>query len=364
MRTLLKHSAHSFLLCITAFVVGCGTETVQPDAAVPDVVAVDVPADKAVVDVMPPPPDVAEIVSQIYGPCRSDNGCETGLTCRTEATDGFPGGECNRECTSNDDCVLVPNDGSSPSDAWCPPSVGGRPRMCMRVCLNGIACQRRGYTCRTFNANEPDPVRACVPVCTDESCVTGTTCEHESGRCRPAGTMPVGRTIGQTCEPEVRMGVPTPPREMQCVSGLCNADWQPDSRGNRYYTGWNGGYCSARCILPVGFNSSDFWGEPMLPQANCPTNSLCLAFAGSFSRGDLGVCYQSCTANSDCRADQGYFCQKTIQLSATNTRRFTNGFCTPVNCLNTMTPCPDGLTCRRNNTGTAGSCVPPTMTVP
>lgn len=350
---------------VLALGAGCGSTTSNPTpdagggndvAVMPDAsgdgqtggdASQDVPADEP----KPMKP------SQIYGPCNADSQCEDGLTCRTEAASGAPGGECNVACTSDEDCVLRPSDGSAAIDGWCQPTSDGSPRRCLRVCANGIDCERAGYTCRVFNSGQLNQVRACISVCTDDTCTHNTVCDHQSGRCIARGTTPTGRTLGQTCEPTVRAGSPTPPAEQQCVSQLCQADWTPDSRGNRYYTGWNGGYCISRCILPAGFNSSTFWAETTLPQSNCPMGGICFP-SSTLARGDIGVCYQGCTTNADCRADQGYFCQKTVQLSATNIRRYQNGYCVPVNCLNTMTPCPMGFTCRVNAAGNQGQCIP------
>ncbi len=341
-------------LCIAALVgafAACSSSTPQPtpDAATEAAVMPDAAADT--------PP--ARPASDIYGPCRSTMECAAGLTCRTEAESGLSGGECNRTCMTDDDCVLQPSDGSAPVDGWCQPSVNGGPRLCARVCTNGIDCERSGYSCRTFNSGQLNQVRACVGICTAESCVDGNVCDLDANRCRPRNAPATGRTLGQSCLPSTRAGVMAP-EAMRCRSDLCNPDWSPDSRGNRFYTGWNGGYCQSRCILPAGYNSSNFWGEMMLPQANCPQGGLCLAFSGSLARGDIGVCLKSCNSNADCRASEGYFCQKTVQLSASNTRRYSNGYCIPVNCANTATPCPTGLTCRMNANGT-GSCIPPAM---
>lgn len=361
--SILSRSFGSTLL--VAALAGCGSETTSPDAstvdATPDVAA----------DTTPPPADVTPDKppaqsSLIYGPCRATAECAEGLTCRTEAETGSPGGECNRTCASDKDCVLIPGDGSPPIDGYCPAAVGSAPRICQRVCANGIDCERDGYTCRVYNAGMLNQIRACIPVCTDESCVNNTVCDHDSGRCTPRGAMLTGRTLGQTCTPEMRPGSPTPPASAICRSGLCQADFTPDSRGNPFYTGWNGGYCVSRCILPQGFNSSTFWGAAGmtvdLPQASCPMGGVCLP-ASSYARGDLGTCYKGCVNNTDCRAAEGYFCQRSIQLSATTSRRFSNGFCIPVNCMNTMTPCPTGFDCRRNTNG-SGSCIPAMMATP
>jgi hypothetical protein len=345
----------SMVAALSGLAMGCGTTTTTPDAmadAQGPEAAVEAGADAAPDKVEPP-----KEPSDIYGECDDDSECGEGLTCNTEAMTGFPGGQCNRTCTSDDECVLRPSDGSAPVDGWCRPAVGTAPRTCARVCTNGIDCERDGYTCRVFNANQLNQVRACVPVCTAASCVNGTTCNGDTGLCRPAGSMPVGRGIGQSCEPTMRPGSPTPPAEMQCRSQLCNAEWNPDTRGNRFYTGYNGGYCLSRCILPAGYNSSNFWPEMLLPQANCPAGGICLP-DGTLTRGDPGLCLKGCMADSDCRAAEGYFCQKRRQVTQTMFRTYQNGFCIPVNCVTAATPCPMGFTCRRNTAGTAGTCIP------
>ena len=350
---------------VAAALAACGGETASPDAATADVTPVDAAPDVApdLVEVDKPPPQS----SLIYGPCRADAECAEGLTCRTEAASGISGGECNRTCTGDKDCVLILPDGAGAVDGWCPPAVGSAPRTCVRVCANGVDCERpEAFTCRVYNAGTLTEVRACIHVCSETSCINGNVCDHESGRCRPMGTPPTGRTLGQTCQPETRTGSPTPPPDRICRSGLCQPDFNPDSRGNPFYTGWNGGYCLSRCILPEGFNSSTFWGKPgmtvPLPQANCPMGGVCLP-SSSYARGDLGSCYQGCTTNTDCRASDGYFCQRQIQLTQTTSRRFANGFCVPVNCTTAATPCPSGFSCRRNTNG-SGSCIPAMMASP
>jgi hypothetical protein len=358
MRTLRSVSVFAAIVGLAA---GCGTTPATPPTpdATPDVAAEAGPDDaaEAGADVAPDRARPPMAPSDIYGPCNADAECVDGLTCNTEAMTGFPGGQCNRTCTSDDDCVLRPSDGSAPVDGWCRPSVNGSPRVCARVCANGIDCEREGYTCRQFNPGALNQVSACVAVCTEASCVNGTTCNNDTGLCRSAGSTPSGRGLGQSCEPSMRPGSPPPPADQQCRSQLCNAEWNPDSRGNRFYTGYNGGYCISRCILPAGYNSSDFFPGTMLPRANCPEGGVCFP-ERTLTRGDPGVCFKSCTTNADCRASEGYFCQRRVQLSATNVRNYQNGYCIPINCANMATPCPMGFTCRRNAAGTAGACIP------
>lgn len=387
-RRSMLHLSKALGLCVVvSLAAACGSETAQapvdsgtpdqgsldvghPDGTAPDGTAPDASTDDvaqadggrdAAPDARPP----LKTPSQLYGPCNADAECVEGFTCRTEADTGAPGGECNHECRTDDDCVLFPADGSNPVDGYCAAAAGSAPRRCLRVCLNGIDCERDGYTCRVFNANQVNEVQACVAICTDDSCVNGTVCDSESGRCRTPGFRPVGRTVGQTCAPAMRGTEPATPPEMQCRSENCNADWLPDSRGNRFYTGWNGGYCLGRCILPQGYNSSTFWNMTTLPQANCPSGSICYP-NGSLSRGDQGVCLKECHNNGECRGMDGYICQQSVSLSATNIRRYMNGYCIPQNCANAATPCPTGLMCRRttrSDGSVTGACVPPTPTM-
>ncbi len=329
------------------------------DGAAPPVTdaggAVDTPAaDTGPVDAGRPP----RTAQPLYSACAATSECETGLTCLTEAESGLPGGVCNRTCTTADDCVLfLP--GTPPIDGVCLAANAQGQRYCARICANGVDCEREGYSCLTQNPGRLNEVRICIGVCTDRSCENGTTCDRHSGRCIPAGTMPPGRGVGETC---LRTLDPMSTPSTRCRSDLCQAEVVPDSQGRPVYTGYNGGQCIARCILPQGYNPSTLWDEPTLPQSNCPDGSICFV-NGSLARGDLGICLDACTTNSDCRADQGYFCRKSVRLSATNTRRFDNGWCTPVNCLDTMTPCPSAFRCetRAASGGMTGVCVPRAM---
>jgi hypothetical protein len=336
-----------------ATLLGCSDSTTPPaDAGPADTGQVDAgSADTG-------PADAGRMMREpqgIYGECVADAECGEGLRCFTERETGLPGGYCNRECTSPDDCVRE-EPGVPPIDGFCQAADANGRRYCARVCANGQDCERNGYTCIQQNANTLNAVRVCIAVCTPTSCTDGTTCDGNSGRCRATGATLTGRTIGERC---LANRDPASTAENRCRSELCNPEVTTDSRGVPFYTGFNGGQCVGRCILPQGYNPSTFWDETRLPQGSCPSGAICFP-NGSLARGDLGVCLDECSQDSDCRTAEGYFCRKTIQLSTTNTRRFDNGWCTPINCVNTATPCPTGYMCeRRTSQGTTtGACIP------
>lgn len=340
------------------FAVGCSDEVANPtpvDAGV-DAPAVDAPAVDAPVEAGRP----MRNPQPLYGPCDSAAECRDDMICRRAADTGFPGGQCNRECTRDDECVLFPA-GAKPIDGYCQPANSEGRRYCARVCANGIDCERDGYTCQALNAGTINAVNVCIPVCTASSCIDGTVCNFETGRCRAADAPALtGRTLGQSC---VANADPAMTPATVCQSGLCNPQVVRDSMGAPFQTGSNGGFCVSRCILPQGYNSSNIWTDMELPRGNCPENGICF-ISRTYAEGDIGTCLQSCTQDTDCRASEGYYCRKTFQLSATRTRTFTNGFCSPINCAATTGThtCPSGYTCRRTMSGTTvvGNCVPAT----
>ena len=346
-----------FASSLLTFALGCSSEVANPppadagaDAPAVDAPAADVPAADAGRPMRNPQP--------IYGACDSAAECRDGLLCRRAADTGLPGGQCNRECSRDDECVLFPS-GGKPIDGSCLPADRSGQRFCARVCANGIDCERDGYTCIGINAGTINAVNVCTPVCTAASCIDGTVCNFETGRCRPADAPPLtGRTLGQSC---VANADPAMTPATVCQSSLCNPQIVRDSMGAPFQTGSNGGYCLSRCILPQGYNSSDIWSGMDLPRSNCPEGGVCF-ISRTYAEGDIGTCLPSCMQDSDCRASEGYFCRKTFQLSATRSRTFNTGFCTPINCAATTgtRTCPTGYTCRRTMQGTAvvGNCIP------
>ncbi len=292
----------------------------------------------------------------IYGACRSNLDCVEGLSCSTEADQGMPGGQCNHACTRDDDCVLFPP-GGAPVDGYCAPADRMGRRICMRICVNGLDCERDGYSCTILNARTLNEVKVCVPVCTDATCSDCTTCNRDIALCRSTTAAPLpGRAIGESC---LASNNPMVTPATRCRSERCLAESASDSMGRPTYSGWNGGTCFSQCILPSMYNSSTFWPEPMLPRGNCPERSICVP-NGSLAEGDLGICLLECRQDSECRRNQGYFCRKSFQLSATRTARFENGYCVPINCRAAGMTCPTGFTCRMNS-ATSGTCIPATM---
>lgn len=359
------------LLAVAGFMlpIACSSSTTPPaDSGQPPVdnAPIDAtPADTTPVDVAPVDTTAPDVVvprepQPIYSPCRNNSECMEGLTCDTETATGISGGICNRTCATDSDCLLDAFAGRTAVDGYCNTNPTTRARYCSRVCENGLDCERDGFTCQTLNAGRFNQVKVCIPVCTGTSCVDGNVCERESNLCRPTGyDMGPGRHIGDTCTaPNTSASMPS----NQCYSGFCNPEAVPDSMMRPVPTGFNGGQCIGRCILPTGFNPSTIWPEAALPQSNCPTGSVCL-FNGTLARGDLGVCLDECNTNADCRTNQGYYCRKSIRLSSGMTQTWTNGWCTLIDCANAATPCPTGYMCRTSTSGTTttGRCIPATM---
>jgi hypothetical protein len=121
-----------------------------------------------------------------------------------------------------------------------------------------------------------------------------------------------------------------------CLSVNCRRDTNAAGAP----TGWANGMCVRNCILPAGYNTSNLWPEPSLPQGDCPAGGICFP-EGSFTRGDRGLCYRGCVDPADCRP--GYTCRAGFMLTG-GPVTFDNGICVPIDCSREM--CPAGYTCR------------------
>lgn len=169
-----------------------------------------------------------------------------------------------------------------------------------------------------------------------------------------------GRVLGESCVLSGRNGSSPTNR---CLTDICIPESNPDSMGHPTYTGWNGGYCSANCSLPAGFNTMRYFDGSLLPQSNCSMGAICLPGRGAvgtdgvFPAGQPGDCFVECRTDTDCRRSEAYYCKRAFR-TATSTVTFTNGVCVPVDCANTAMLCPTGYRCVRSMSGTTGTCVP------
>lgn len=253
--------------------------------------------------------------SELFGPCQQDGQCPgEGAVCR-RASEGWPGGYCTVPCEDRTPCDY------RGVYHHCATRSGETQAYCERRCLNGIDCGREGYSCE---GELPPSGGVCIAVCSsDAQCGAGTTCNRFSGQC--VTTPPVGAVTGEGCA-----------RAEDCQSGRCVGEL--DAAG--VPSGWVGGYCVGNCVLPPGYNTSEFFSGSELPSGSCAGDAVCLPNE-SYARGDLGTCYDQCRSADDCRA--GYTCLQRIQLSQDRASFYENGLCVPADCA--RTPCPSGYEC-------------------
>ncbi len=330
---------------ISVFAVACTTPPPPSPDASDDAAAADV-----VVDTPDPPYN-----SPLFGRCRSNDDCQAGSTCQTEAGSGWSNGFCTRTCTTSQDCEAGASAGTF---GFCGQHNGQQ--ICLRECLNGFDCGRVGYTCLQYDPADTREMalRVCRPSCTDTSCVQGTRCNPWTGNCQPTSATfpPAGQDIGESCTQTGAMN--------NCRSGDC----VPAQNSRGVYTGWNNGYCSSACTLPFGWNSSTLWPETTFPRGNCPMGSICFPDGDpGIAERDPGTCFHECRSDADCRANEGYTCRRTFTRG--NNRPFTwqNGVCWPRSCdpaPGAMDTCPANFYCEAQRrvqggtTTTVGVCRP------
>jgi hypothetical protein len=120
----------------------------------------------------------------VGGPCDADADCGEGGACIPEegrdGPTGFQGGYCiSLGCSQNTPC---------PAGAGCY-EIGNNETACLASCSGNDDC-RPGYAC--------DPVGACLPSCTDDSCPEGQVCGDE-GICREPPCTPQSCGAGTVC---------------------------------------------------------------------------------------------------------------------------------------------------------------------
>jgi hypothetical protein len=82
---------------------------------------------------------------------------------------------------------------------------------------------------------------------------------------------------------------------------------------------WPGGYCRSFCVAPAAPAA----GAP-LDAGDCPRGSACLP---TYRATGVGLCLRACTADSDCRVAEGYYCRRDFAGVSTST-----GVCAPPHC--------------------------------
>jgi len=267
-------------------------------------------------------------MSDLFEACQADWQCPgEGAVCRS-AIEGYPGGYCTVPCSDR-----------TPCDTFgvyhhCATRQGEDQAYCERRCLNGLDCGRDGYTCV---GELPPSGGFCIGVCqNDEQCGGTSVCDPYSAQCAETPTE-TGAITGEPCADNDA-----------CRSGQCIAE---ESEGGNP-TGWIAGYCVSNCILPLGYNNSDFFAGDALPNGGCPGDAICWpADTASTAQRDLGRCFDQCTADGDCR--EGYTCLQEIGLGGGGTSTYSNGLCVPGNC--SADGCPSGYTCQPVPDGRGGT---------
>lgn len=301
--------------------IACGGDDAPADTGISIDMGTDSVADTAPEDTGPAP------MSFLFGPCVEDAQCPGAGFCRT-AEDGWPQGSCSTGCvdrTPCDDDVIFHH---------CIDADGEGGTICEERCLNSVDCIRDGYVCVAQGQITSDS-GFCIGYCqTDEDCGGTSECNVHSASCVPAGTVPAtGGIAGEACADE-----------SACRSGFCIEE----TRGATA-NGFLGGMCVGNCVLPPGYNSSNFFIEDTLPSGTCPDEDICFP-NGSLTQREAGLCLDACLASTDCRP--GYECTKDFQG-----KTFTNGVCLPIDCA--VEDCPAGSTCqsiRRSDGSVVNNC--------
>lgn len=263
-----------------------------------------------------PPPDayMPPVAAVLFAPCEVDAQCAPlgeGAFCRP-STEGPALGYCTRPCEDRTVC-----------DAFlahhhCLTFEGETQAICVPACRNGADCPRPPYTC--FGGIAPSGDGYCMSIChSDAECGGGAVCNLDSGECVVA---PVPSLAAYYAECAA---------DADCTSDFCveevNAAGTP--------TGWALGACLSPCIVPAGYNSTNYFDGDTLPNGGCPGGGSCLP-AGGNAEGDLGTCYPTCDADTDCR--EGYGCEFIL-----GDHTFLRGVCLPRDCRGTT--CPGGRRC-------------------
>lgn len=316
------HVLRCALVC--ALPLSCGSE--DPPAPAP--IDASVPTDMGT----PPPRDVQTVrdvpvidrgplpdAGSLYQPCATDDDCPGGTNARCNTqVQGWPRGFCTRVCPFAERCG---------TNGLCTPATSAADRRCLQTCRRNADC-REGYGCLSATVGT-ETVQVCQPLCSSDTQCPGSRCNPYRGSC---GAIPTtGTDTGGTCSASSNM----------CRSGLCRVE-EVTSGTRRIPTGFLGGYCISRCILP---SADAFMGE-RLPRGGCPMQSVCIAENATAQTQGIGTCMRECMADGDCRA--GYTCLHPDRTDGSGP--YTNGYCAPLNCRAMDMNCPAGFLCVETTT--------------
>lgn len=229
--------------------------------------------------------------AMLGGACTTDAECPMDGACQDEANGGWPGGACIAG-----GCDVATNTGCAGDGQCIRGTFGG---ICVDGCSSDADC-RAEYACRPAVGN---PDRSyCAPACAND------------GEC----TVP-----GYVCN--TALGTCAPPFDPSRLGGSCS--FREPCEGGSCFTERDSGFPSGYCAY-IGC-------EPGV-SGSCPGDGVCV------TRGTRNVCFDACTADTDCRA--GYACRPSDLADPSSP-----SICTPA-CANEM-QCPSRSTTCNLGTG-------------
>ncbi len=257
--------------------------------------------------VCPSVPDDA--VAIVGARCASDAECAPGATCFTaEGNDylgagGPAGGYCTMPCADSAECI------ASDPQSLCVPMGPNGARYCIRACLS-----KEPLPGESKCLNRPELV--CVSVAADgvEALAPGAQPGYCAPRCGSNADCPQGRVCHRQagiCTDAPSPGLPSGSR--------CELDTDCDGRACEDRVG-GVGTCTALCTLGA-LSGCGYERNDPARKAAC---IVPLVSAGRFSEGpgDLGMCRELCSVDSDClRANEGFVCRPLTAALAEYTGR-------------------------------------------
>lgn len=240
-----------------------------------------------------PPDGVALVGSR----CASDADCAEGGTCFTAGgsdylgAGGPAGGYCTFPCADSEACRV------RDPQSLCVPMGPGGANFCIRSCLSkqpdlgeAKCLNRPELVCVSVAADGLELISSgpqpgyCAPRCgSDADCPEGRVCHRQGGICTNAPAP--GLPSGSRCE-----------LDTDCDGRACED--REDGVGT----------CTALCTLGA-LAGCGYDREDPARKASC---IVPLVSAGRFSEGpgDLGLCRELCSVDSDClRANEGFVCR-------------------------------------------------------